>query len=373
MIGVFIPGNVQKFQKAIVRYMLDFIPLVVDDEVACIDFYKTNLLKNEVSRMDVVDFPIRDIIGETGDWDKVREAVDGMLVENGFTTLIAYKSLIDGHCFYKGQEQKASKRLVKTHQNPKDISSYVSSMHADSWLVFLEQCSKRVDCFYQYMVDPMEANIGDIASFKDFELLYFNSCSRRGSLLMPFYEYMLDNDSRSKLGEQTVPFTFYCTVVGKSRQFLSSMQHELEGIEGWDVNVGTKDQVHRSKIVFQDDYFNMLSQSKCSLVVKPCDNEAFSWLRFCECLFNNCLPLVQDDCNLQDIERIYPEVASVIRHQLLVHGVDDLKHAVHYFDKNELLRQTLVGMLKDRVYSKHVCDIQWLCDRWQKLPGLRGE
>lgn len=373
MIGVFIPGNVQKFQKAIVRYFFDFIPLVVDDKVAYIDFYKNNLLKNEVNAMDGVDFLIHDIANETGDWDKVRKAVDDMLTSNGFTTLIAYKSLIDGHCFYKGQEQKASKKLAKTRRSPKDVSSYVSSMRADGWLVFLEQCSKKVDYFYQYLVDPVEASIGDIAKFKSFELLYFNSCHRRNSLLMPFYEYMLDNDGRSKLGEQTVPFTFYCTVVGKSRQFLSSMQHELEGIEGWDVNIGTKDQVHRSRIVFQDDYFNMLSQSKCSLVVKPCDNEAFSWLRFCECLFNNCLPLVQDDCSLRDIERIYPEVASVIRHQLLVHDVDDLRCKVHYFDGSEQARQTLIKMLKDRIYSKHVCDIQWLRGRWQKLPGLRGE
>lgn len=373
MIGVFIPGNIQKFQKAIVRYFFDFIPLVVDDKVAYIDFYRTNLLKNEVSMMDGVDFPIHDIANETGDWDEVREAVDDMLASNGFTTLIAYKSLIDGHCFYKGQEQKAFKKLVKTHQSPKNVSTYASSMRADSWLVFLEQCSKKVDYFYQYMVDPVEASIGSIISFKNFELLYFNSCRRRNSLLMPFYEYMLDNDSRSKLGEQTVPFTFYCTVVGKSRQFLSSMQHKLEGIDGWDVNIGTKDQAHRSRIVFQDDYFNMLSQSKCSLVVKPCDNEAFSWLRFCECLFNNCLPLVQDGCNLQDIEGIYPEVVSTVKHKLLVHDVDDLGRKVRYFDMNEQARQTLIGMLKDGVYSKHVCDIQWLHSRWQKLPGLRGE
>lgn len=373
MIGIFIPGNIQKFQKAIVRYFFDFIPLVADDKVAYIDFYRTNLLKNEVGTMDGVDFPIHDIASKTSDWNVVREAVDNMLKANDFTTLVAYKSLIDGHCFYKGQEQKAFKKLAKTHQNPKNVSTYVSSMRADSWLVFLEQCSKKADYFYQYMIDPVEASLGNIANFKSFELLYFNLCSRRKLLLMPFYEYMLDNDSRSKLGEQTVPFTFYCTVVGKSRQFLSSMQHELEGIDGWDVNIGTKDQAHRSKIVFQDDYFNMLGQSKCSLVVKPCDNEAFSWLRFCECLFNNCLPLVQDDCSFQDIEGIYPEVVSIARHKLLIHDIDDIRRKVHYFDMNEQVRQTLIRMLKDGVYSKHVCDIQWLRNRWQKLPGLRGK
>lgn len=373
MIGVFIPGNVQKFQKAIVRYFFDFIPLVVDDKVAYIDFYKTNLLKNEVGEMDGTDFLIRDIVGVTHNWDEVREATDAMLKANGFTTLIAYKSLIDGHYFYKGCEKLASEKLSNTFQNPEKVSSYVSSMHTDAWLVFLERCSIQAKHFYQYMVDPVEASIGDIVGFKDFELLYFNSCKRRNSVLMPFYEYMLDNDSRSKLGEQVVPFTFYCTVVGKSRQFISSMQHELEGIPEWDVNIGTKDQDHKSKIVFQDDYFNMLSQSKCSLVLKPCDNEAFSWLRFCECLFNNCLPLVQDDCNLQDIESIYPEVAAVIKSQLFVHDVDELKRTVRYFDMNEQVRQTLIEMLKDRVYKKHVCDIQWLRKRWQRLPGMRGE
>ena len=117
----------------------------------------------------------------------------------------------------------------------------------------------------------------------------------------------------------------------------------------------------------------MVSQSKCSMVGIPYDHQAFGWTRFCECLYNNCLPLVWSECSMQDIENAFPETTTVIRSNLLVYSVEDLVRKVDYFCDNEAKRENLIEMLKESIYKKHVLDIKWLRKRWQRLPGIRGD
>ena len=62
MIGVFIPGRIQKNQRSLIRYFFNFLPEVVDDDIVAIDFYKDNSLKSQLWTLDFIDFPLNSMI-----------------------------------------------------------------------------------------------------------------------------------------------------------------------------------------------------------------------------------------------------------------------------------------------------------------------
>lgn len=374
MLGVFVPGVIQKNNNMLIRYFMNFLPEVVGDDFKVIDFYKSCKMKNELGEsVSTFDMPIDDILKDANDWNEVAFAIDEYLDEGHFTSFVCYKSLMDTGFLKFGFENGASRYLKRAYEeNSAKYMNYTSMRKKICWLVFIDRCSKRAEHFYQYVTDPQEADFNKVFEFKDFKRLYYNKATRTRSLLMPFYEYMLDKDSDVKL-PKTSPFTFYCSAVTDDRAYIAEMQEGLESIEGWDVNIGTRDTEHKTLMVSQDEYFYMLKAAKVSLVIRPYDHEAFSWTRFCECLYNDCVPLVWNDCNFQDVETIFPEVVKFTKENLLVGSIDELKQMVDWLDNDLEARLNTLDFLKTCVYKKNVLDIQWLRDRWQKLPGIRGE
>ena len=375
MIGVFIPGRIQKNQRSLIRYFFNFLPEVVDDDIVAIDFYKNNSLKSQLRTLDFVDFPLNSMIRDYGDWKRIAKEIDEFVYGNGFTTMVIYKAEIDQIINRYGEEHKIQICTSGAYEDRHKYFSYQSSAFKASRSMFVDRCgrSPKVKHFYQYIIDPLEPDYSNAFDLPDYKRLYYTACKRENTILMPFYEYMLSKDSRASLGKQVAPFTFYGTAVSKDRQWLADIQPELESIEGFDVNIATRDREHRSKIETQDDYFDMVSQSKCSLVGIPYDHQAFGWTRFCECLYNNCLPLVWAGCSTQDIDNAFPETTAIIKSNLIVDSVEDIVSKVDYFCSHETERETLLETLKESIYNKHVLDIQWLRKRWQRLPGIRGE
>lgn len=300
------------------------------------------------------------------------KAVDAYLEDGGFDSFLCYKFQMNTSVLRFGLEDKAAKMLAQAYDQPTGFMNYVSATKNVAWLVFIDRCAKRAKHFYQYVVDPLEADLGKVFEFDDFERLYYNKQARAGAVVMPFYEYMLDKHSGEK-SPKSSPFTFYCTALTDERAYMADMQGELEGVEGWDVNICTKDQAHRSLSVGQDEYLSMLKQATASLVIRPYDHEAFSWTRFCECVYNDCVPLVWHDCNFQDVETLFPAVARYTKGNLLVESVDGLRRAVDHLSNDPEAAAEALRALKSGIAEKHVLDIQWLRDRWQKLPGIRGE
>ena len=373
MIGVFVPGVIQTNNNMLIHYFMNFLPDVIGDELKVIDFFKTNKMKNELEeKVDTFDIPLNDIVGSCSDWNQIAKEFDKYLEEGMFTTFICYKSLMDQSFLKFGLEANAIKHLKRAYDEPTRYMNYVSMQKKIAWLVFIDRCAKQADHFYQYVTDPQEADFGKIFDFKDFRRLYYNKAARTGSVLMPFYEYMLDKDSGEEL-EKLSPFTFFCSAVTESRHYIADMQEELENVDDWDVNIGTSDSKHRYQMIRQDEYFYSLKQSSTSLVIRPYDLEAFSWTRFCECLYNDCVPLVWNDCNFQDVETIFPEAIDFVKKNLLVGSIDELKQKVDEYDGNVKARHEAIDILKSAICKKHVLDIEWLRKRWQKLPGLKEE
>lgn len=369
-IGLFMPGVMQKNQDVLTSALFNSVCEFAGREVKIIDFYKINKLEKLIRNdSDILKLDLNGISDASQDWCLVYEACKSFLKDNDIDTVICYKTLLRGG-FRFGDEESSKKILDKLFKIPSYCFNFASTKKQFMFEVFIKACSDVCDNFYQYVSDPQEIILGKVFDFKNFKDLYYNSCRRRGSIVMPFYEYQLDNDSRSKLGDQEVPFTFYCSAVTDDRAYIVDMQTELESIEDWDVNIGTRDREHKSMMCSQDQYMFMLSQSKCSLVIKPYDHLAFSWTRFVECLYNNCLPLVWNDCNLQDISTIFPKTTEVIREFLLVDSVKSLTSKVDAFCEDEEARSSVINLLRSSIASKHVLDIQWLKNRWRKLEGL---
>ena len=371
MVGVFLPGSLQKNQDVLTSAIFNSIHEFSNTEVKVIDFYSGNKLEKLLDDdIEVVKFDLNNLCDNLRNWSDVLEECKKFLVEQKFDTVVCYKMMMRANARF-GDEKKIQRQVKNLADEPERGFDFQMTKKYSSFLTFIEACSEVCENFYQYVSDPMEPVLGKVFKFKNFKDLYYNAAKRRGSIVMPFYEYKLLEGMYTKLGKQEVPFTFYCSAVTDDRKYIADMQYEFESIECWDVNIGTKDKEHKRRMTTQREYMSMLSNSKCSLVIKPYDHQAFSWTRFVECLYSNCLPLVWDECKFQDIDGIFKEASKLTKEKLLVGSIDELKKKVSFFDENEDERQKTIKKLRVLIESTGIVGIQWLKDRWQKLEGFK--
>ena len=370
-IGLFIPGAIQKNQEMLTAAFFNAVCRFAGREVKVIDFFNSDKLRKLITEdVEILKFDIVSVCDSLLDWNKVYDECCKFLVENNIDTAISYRILLSSVSKF-GKEDKIAKQIAKTVERPDKGFNFVIAKKTTAYLQFIRACSTVCENYYHYTVDPQEPLLCNAFDFNNFADLYFNAAKRRGSIVMPFYEFELSKNELTPLGKQAVPFTFYCTALTDDRKFIADMRDDFENIDGWDVNIVNRDRKQRRTLTSQQQYMFMLSQSKSSLVIKSYDHQAFSWMRFEECIYNNCLPFVWDDCCLQDISNIYSDVSEIIKDRLFVGSIEELKEKVEYFDKHEKKRQKLVKEIRNSIEQKHVVDIQWLQDRWQKLKGLK--
>lgn len=387
---IIIPGMIQLNQAVLIRYFIDFAASIACEDAVLLNTYKSNKLVKELQKldceMDVIDFNLYDVLDSSKSYTFLRDKFDEMLKANNIEQVVFYKFVIEPSMFCVEQQHKFRQTIEDCYKFDRCDSNYVSYKRKISIAIAVDaaiKCSS-VKSVFHYFIDPKEIELQKLYSDVilsrgiSFKSLYFNKCSRKKSILLPFYEYELNKDSRSKLGEQEDAFVFHSTANSPSRYFLIDLAKKLSNdsrirdMDGFNFKVVANNKAIRlndyekKKVSKQDDYFDMLGKTKCSLVVKPYDNEAFSWARFCECLFNNCLPLVYEDCNMQDICTIFPEVVDVIEKSLLVNS-DNLFDVVMKYDAKESERQNLILELKSCISMKHVLDESWLKERCHKV------
>lgn len=359
-VGLWLNGAFQRHIELLISYFFMTANDVIDDVVIFDKFSHAtfrNAIGVPVTRVDT---------SFQGSWQNKLDDAVSVLEYNDIDTLIIFKTDLRDNFRYK--KETGGRTLIKgSHKDDMYSSTFLSSKAQLENLKFVEAASIVCDNVYQYALDPDEARLDVLFNFKNFARLYFNECKRQNSVFIPYHEYsmvreygLIDTDDKSL-------FCFHATANNDRRKWLADMKEELESEPTYNCKIKVRNSRGTS---YQREYMQILQHSLYTLVIDSYDPDAFSWPRLFEAVACGCLPLVMSDCNLQDIENIYPDLYDIITSELLVDSFDDVKIRIKKMPEKK--RQQLVSDIMTSDSVRKITDLDWLNDRWNTLEGLGG-
>lgn len=359
-VGLWLNGAFQRHIELLISYFFMTANDVIDDVVIFDKFSHAtfrNAIGVPVTRVDT---------SFHGSWQNKLDDAISVLEYNVIDTLIIFKTDLRDNFRYK--KETGGRTLVNgSHRDDTYSSTFLSSKAQLENLKFVEAASIVCDNIYQYALDPDEARLDVLFNFKNFARLYFNECKMQNSIFIPYHEYsmireyvQIDTDDKSL-------FCFHATANNDRRKWLADMKEELESEPLYNCKIKVRNSRGTS---YQREYMQVLQHSLYTLVIDSYDPDAFSWPRFFEAACCGCLPFVMSDCNLQDIEAIYPDVCDIIRSELFVDDFADMQAKMK--SMNESTRRQLVSDIMNSDSVKKITDYGWMHDCWSQLKGLGG-
>ena len=327
-VGLWLNGAYQRHIELLISYFFRTAYDVIDD-VVVFDKFSHSIFRNALG------VPVEHVdISFKGSWsDKLDDAI-ATLEYNDIGTLIVFKTDLRDNFRY---EYETSGRTVIKGSRKCDTyaSTFASTVAQLENLKFVEAASLVCDNVYQYALDPDEARLNVLFGFKNFGRLYFNECKGQNSVFIPYHEYSMVKEYKPVDTDDKLMFCFHATANNDRRKWLADLKPVLEDIPGYDVHIKVRNSRGTSK---QRDYMRTLQHSRYTLVIDSYDPDAFSWPRLFEAAACGCLPLVMSDCNLQDIEGIYPDICDIINTELLVDSFDDAQHIMRNMSESKRRR-----------------------------------
>lgn len=359
-VGLWLNGAYQRHIELLISYFFMTAYDVIDDVVIFDKF-------SNATFRDAIGVPVTRVdTSFQGSWQNKLVDATSVLEYNDIDTLIVFKTDLRDNFRYN--KETGGRTLVKgSRKNDAYSSTFLSSKTQLENLKFVEAASIVCDNVYQYALDPDEARLDVLFDFKNFARLYFNECERQGSVFIPYHEYSMVREYAPIDTDAKQLFCFHATANNDRRKWLADMKEMLESNPAYDCRIKVRNSRGTS---CQRGYMNILQHSLYTLVIDSYDPDAFSWPRFFEAIACGCLPFVMRDCNLQDIENIYPDLHDIITSELLVDSFDDVESRIQKM--SESMRLQLIGDIMSSDSVKKVTDLDWLRGRWQTLEGLGG-
>lgn len=367
MVGLFFASSINGFTNAFPQLQTLCIPQFIKPEHFVIDPYRGDQIA-KLSMSQCAGFPLGDFTDMFEDWHKLFDEACKWLREEGFDTMIISKVAIFGDFRY-GLEDSVRTRLIrKYHNDPKYSFNFNMNKSLIQRLVFVEACFATCKNVYHYVIDPQEADISKLFPEYDvnFRRLTFVRTLGLDELIMPFYEYGLSTTKLESTNDE-IDLFFRGFASHKDREFLLGYDKQFHNDDRCHVRVFRKAQGHA---IPQDYYFFLLRCSAFTMVFPPYDKNSFSWLRFSEALFNGCLPLVYRKCKLGMLEQSVPDVAEIIKNELIFEDPDDAQQKVKKMSGSK--RLDVIQSLMETKSVRHFLDKEWLTRRWSSLKGLGG-
>lgn len=357
-VGVFLAGNMATSNDNVVKFLVesltDFLP---NEDFVLIDKYKSDKLARSCYFRSVKFIP-DDITG----WKDARKQAKDILEKEDISTLLLLKLPIYSNFNYNDCSV-GGKFFDK--ENDQYAFNYVSMKNFYFFLTLVDVASSICDHVYHYVIDPDEARLEQIFHFKNFSRLYFIDGDDYD--LAPYWNYRWKQMSKFYEVEKCKDFVFYCSLSGNGRDWLRSIKDDLESNCSLDINLCDTNRKGKGKKAFvkQDDYFAMLASSKATAVIPSYNPATFSWQRFCEAVWCNCLPYVFRSCNLSEIEKSFPDIYDIINSELLVDGFYEIERKLK--DKDFCSKSSeVLKAIKESESMQKLTDIDSVRSYWNK-------
>lgn len=324
--------------------------------------------------MDTILFSIKNEFDEAGDWPAYIDRCHQFLVDNDIDTIFMYGcQMLQSKSF--NQEKSIARDIFRMKKEVLLRTNFATMKTFYSRLQFVNACSFTCDNVYHQMIDPQEPDLSRVFDFKNYKELVDVQTASRKRVAMPYYEEYSFSDEQIDIdfSDRITAFKFGASATTKDREFLIDMVKELKqkfGDEA-DITLMVKKQngKRKTKFVDQRQYVYDLRYTCSTLLVPAYDAEAFSLARLVESAGKGCVPIVYAACCLDSIRQLYPELVELIEDELIAEDVDGIFELVEK-SKQDDFRKRICYDIQSCLAKQHVLDIQWLRDRWHKLPGL---
>lgn len=360
-LGLFVSGFIEPGQQLVVKGIFETIIDSVEQDIVIFDSFKTNKLTKLISNIDKCK--VVKITDEgCNNWQDLREKYAKAIKSSGVKTLIFTKMFIwPGFTRFDDRNfvsfRKALRQGDFTHGWKGGTRQVLSK------LLFILTASKLCDNVYHYVVDPKEIDFTNI-NFNHFKRLYY--LKREGCIWIPLFENQLVN-SRCNKDTKEIDFVLYCTAFAEERKWLVDSKQEWESVPLWDVKVICIG--GRGEAVPQTEYYDKLSNSRYTAVIKSYDKTTFSSWRFMEAVARDCLPFIFSDVALEECKSTYPNIYDIILDdELVVKGMDDIKSKISKWDESKRI-ETLTK-IKQTPEWKFLSSMNGIKKRLKQVKGV---
>lgn len=352
MNGIVVLGGFVKAQDMIVKSVIAQLSDYIDD-FKVIDMYKGNKLTSLCNDVNV-DFVKFDPPKKDETLLEYEKRAEKFFEENTFDTLFVLRIPIISS-IKNGKSDYLNRMISNVLKDELKYINFASTDNMAKKFLFAYAASRKCKRMVQLVFDPQEIRLNEFIDENetDCKLVMTYYLKRKGCKFVPLYEKKLfdeiinhDNDVKDK------QFCFYCTATSADRKFIAEKKNELESCsEDWDVLI-----VSRSNYsISQNTYYEKLSRSKYTLVIKSYDASTFSIIRFFESLFSKCLPLIVSDVCLEELKNTFPQVYKVVidRDLIVELNADSIKRKCVKLEKD---RETIINELLEAVNQSGILD-----------------
>lgn len=337
MIAIAMIGNIDKGQNKIIEFILNQLNDFVDDKVF-LDFYKGNklqkLLHNEANfrKMSFENF---------NNWDDIEKYTRKQLFDIDklfiFRTPMMSGIKIDDTSLV----QKFKTNIAIDNQF--SIKFVMIRKILEKCMVIKVASDMKKDII-QLVIDPQEIDFRDVFDF-DYYKRYF-ILKRNDDKYAPMYEYEMSKEICNN--EKEIDLFFIGSILTEDRHFLYNLNDKFDGIDNIEFKVFDKDKFKDNRIS-QNEYYDLLSRSKYTLICRPYENNSFSIIRFFEAICNNCVPLILNDVDLSEILCTFEDIHDIIKRNKLIVKIDDIQNRIKKYDKD---KNIIKEIMKSKSFEK---------------------
>lgn len=250
-----------------------------------------------------------------------------------------------------------------------DVQSitYLSTIAMMKKVLPILHLMKRGTKVVQYIVDWQEVDLWRLTDDKNQvkQISYYaNKAKWRNVTENPMYQYyLLKSSEKAESKEKEYDFVFGYTVFDDSRKDVENIMTRLQREKG-----KTKYRIfckNKNKginnLVSQEEYLEYLRKAKFSMVIPSYETSEFSMMRFMECVFSNCVPLIYSTCNLECFyKNNMLDVISWYKRNFLIVGAREIseKYLCDVFNYERLIKE-----LKELPSIKKLFDKEYYKDK----------
>lgn len=163
--------------------------------------------------------------------------------------------------------------------------------------------------------------------------------------------------------EKKYKFYFGYTVTYKCREYLSKLISE-NVTENEDFKITCNDKywkgVGRKDAVNQTEYYDLIAQTKFSLLAPSNNIEEVSYIRILECLSRNCIPIIMSNVKIEKCFDNFPELFEFYKTNKLFYNIDgkiSINDFVNKLDYDKLLKKlhqlNTIKKFKDKEFMQN--------------------
>lgn len=356
MIAIVFGGVLDKQSSNMTKYSLNALcEIFGDDNVLFIDFYRGNKLQKICGEQH------RYVKTNFDDWvdyaDGYRKMVK-LLEDNNIDKVIWYRQGLSAN--YRSDNYGIAKSFEKQIAN-KDykLSSYMSTRAIHCKYILMKAMSRYCDVVTQFLIDIQEFVFDTTMKFKGkFYKIYLAQV--KGFIFMPTFELGLSLYHKPNIKKDN-DFVFWCTAKTNDRAYLAERKSELESL-GYDIQIVCRNE---TTAISEEEYDNKLAHSLFTLAVPAYATEHFSIWRIIEALANDCLCLILSLCNLNDLQKTFPDIYQiVIDDGLIIKDFSDIKDKIADLKPkhNEIIKK-----LKSTGSYLKITNLDYCRRRWFKM------